>query len=47
MARSEDDIIAWVWRVFIETNGSDPTILLRLPMTKVTIDSIIYVMLKY
>ncbi len=35
MARYEDDIIAWVWRVFIETNGSDPHILLRLPMTKV------------
>jgi hypothetical protein len=35
MARYEDDIIAWLWRVFIETNGSDPYILLRLPMTKV------------
>jgi PhoPQ-activated pathogenicity-related protein len=35
MARTEDAIIAWVWRIFIETNGSDPTILLRLPMTKV------------
>jgi PhoPQ-activated pathogenicity-related protein len=35
-ARYEDGIIAWVWRVFIETNGSDPTILLRLPMTKVS-----------
>ena len=35
MARSEDDIIAWVWKIFIETNGSDPRILLRMPMTKV------------
>jgi PhoPQ-activated pathogenicity-related protein len=36
-ARSEDDIIAWVWRIFIETNGSDPHILLRLPMTKAAV----------
>ncbi len=35
MARYEDDIVAWLWRVFIETNGSDPRILLRMPMTKV------------
>lgn len=35
MARSEDDIIAWVWKIFIETNGTDPRILLRMPMTKV------------
>jgi len=36
MSRSEDEIIAWVWKVFIETNGSDPRILLRMPMTKVS-----------
>jgi len=35
MNRSEDGIIAWLWKVFIETNGSDPRLLLRLPMTKV------------
>ncbi len=33
--RTEDQIIAWLWRVFIETNGSDPVLLARLPMTKV------------
>lgn len=49
MARSEDDIIAWVWKIFIETNGSDPRILLRMPMTKVgeindfIIDTIIFI----
>lgn len=37
MERYEDDIVAWLWRVFIETNASDPYILLRLPMTKVGI----------
>jgi hypothetical protein len=35
MARIEDDIIAWLWKEFIEINVSDPYILLRLPMTKV------------
>lgn len=34
-SRSEDEIIAWTWRTFIESNGSDPYILLRMPMTKV------------
>jgi hypothetical protein len=33
--RSEDAIAAWLWKTFIETNGSDPQILPRLPMTKV------------
>ena len=35
MERYEDDIVAWLWRVYIETKGSDPYILPRLPMTKV------------
>jgi PhoPQ-activated pathogenicity-related protein len=35
MSRSEDAIIAWTWKTFIESNGSDPIILLRMPMTKV------------
>ncbi len=34
-SRFEDDIIAWTWDKFIKTNGSDPTILLQSPMTKV------------
>ncbi|CAH1788180.1 unnamed protein product [Owenia fusiformis] len=33
-SRSEDAIIAWTWRYFIETNGTDPDVLLRNPMTK-------------
>ncbi len=37
MDRYEDDIIAWLWRVFIETKGNDPYILPYLPMTKVRI----------
>jgi hypothetical protein len=37
MARYEDDIIAWLWRVYIETKGNDPFILPYLPMTKVKI----------
>jgi hypothetical protein len=37
MARYEDDIIAWLWRVYIETKGNDPFILPYLPMTKVRI----------
>lgn len=35
MDRYEDDIIAWLWRVYIETKGNDPFILPYLPMTKV------------
>ncbi len=34
-SRSEDGIIAWTWDTFIQSNGSDPDILLYLPMTKV------------
>ena len=33
--RTEDAIVAWTWKSFIENNGTDPEILLRLPMTKV------------
>ena len=33
--RSEDAIIAWTWKSFVDNNGSDPEILLRMPMTKV------------
>ena len=42
--RKEDDIIAWTWRTFIKDNGSDPEILLRMPMTKVgiTVHLIVY-----
>ncbi|CAH1784681.1 unnamed protein product, partial [Owenia fusiformis] len=32
--RSEDSIIAVTWRYFLETNGTDPDVLLRNPMTK-------------
>ncbi len=35
MSRSEDEIIAWTWNTFIESKGSDPIVLLRMPMTKV------------
>ena len=35
ISRTEDQIIAWTWKTFIESNGSDPYILLRMPMTKV------------
>lgn len=34
-SRTEDAVIAWTWKVFMETNGSNPYILLRMPMTKV------------
>lgn len=33
--RVEDGIIAWTWKEFL-ANGSNPEILLRLPMTKVS-----------
>jgi hypothetical protein len=35
MSRIEDQIVAWLWNLFIQTNGSDPHVLLRMPMTKV------------
>ena len=34
--RSEDAIIAWTWKEFME-NTSDPYILLRMPMTKAAV----------
>ena len=37
--RTEDAIVAWTWKKFIENNGTDPEILLRLPMTKVCCSS--------
>lgn len=33
--RSEDAVIAWTWKTFVEKNSSDPEFLLRFPMTKV------------
>ncbi len=33
-SRSEDGLIAWTWKAFIE-NPDNPYILLRMPMTKV------------
>ncbi|XP_050394472.1 autocrine proliferation repressor protein A [Patella vulgata] len=35
--RSEDAIIAWTWKTFVESNGSNPEILLRMPMTKASV----------
>lgn len=32
--RSEDAIIAWTWKTFVDQQGADPEILLRMPMTK-------------
>jgi hypothetical protein len=34
-SRVEDALIAWTWKEYIDTNGTDPKILLRFPMTKV------------
>jgi PhoPQ-activated pathogenicity-related protein len=39
-SRLEDDIIAWTWNTFIESNGSDPNILLYMAMTKVKLDQL-------
>ncbi|CAF1026861.1 unnamed protein product [Adineta ricciae] len=36
-SRSEDSLIGWTWKRYLETNGSDPRILLRFPMTKAVI----------
>ncbi|CAF4485801.1 unnamed protein product [Rotaria sp. Silwood2] len=33
-SRTEDALIAWTWMTFIEQNGTNPYVLLRLPMTK-------------
>ncbi|CAF5124661.1 unnamed protein product, partial [Rotaria sp. Silwood1] len=35
-SRSEDGLIAWTWKAFIE-NPSNPYILLRMPMTKASV----------
>ncbi|XP_045213280.2 autocrine proliferation repressor protein A-like [Mercenaria mercenaria] len=32
--RTEDAIIAWTWKTFVDQKGADPEILLRMPMTK-------------
>ncbi|CAH1782652.1 unnamed protein product [Owenia fusiformis] len=37
LRRTEDAIIAWTWRHFVDTNGTDPDILLRNPMTKAVV----------
>ncbi len=31
----EDAIIAWTWKKYLDMDGTDPTVLLQLPMTKV------------
>ncbi|CAF1405893.1 unnamed protein product [Rotaria sp. Silwood1] len=36
-SRTEDAIIAWTWKTFIEQNGTNPYILLRMPMTKAAV----------
>ncbi|XP_071108310.1 autocrine proliferation repressor protein A-like [Haliotis cracherodii] len=36
-ARSEDAVIAWTWKTFVQVNSSDPELLLRFPMTKATV----------
>jgi len=33
-SRSEDRIIAWTWRTFLDATTPDPTVILRMPMTK-------------
>ncbi|KAL5017808.1 hypothetical protein ScPMuIL_003530 [Solemya velum] len=35
--RYEDAIIAWTWKKYVDKNGSDPEILLRMPMTKAVV----------
>lgn len=34
-SRSEDAVIAWTWKTFVEQFPDKPEWLLRLPMTKV------------
>ncbi|CAF0948355.1 unnamed protein product [Rotaria sordida] len=36
-SRTEDAIIAWTWETFIEKNGTNPYILLYMPMTKAAV----------
>jgi hypothetical protein len=33
--RVEDEILSWTWKKYLDMNGSDPTVLVQLPMTKV------------
>ncbi len=33
--RTEDAIIGWTWKKYLDMDGTDPTVLLQLPMTKV------------
>ncbi|XP_071129138.1 autocrine proliferation repressor protein A-like [Mytilus edulis] len=35
--RTEDAIIAWTWRKFVENNGTDPEIIMQFPMTKAAV----------
>lgn len=41
MSRSEDRLIAWTWRTFVDqllaNETTDPEVILRMPMTKVTL----------
>jgi PhoPQ-activated pathogenicity-related protein len=39
-SRVEDELIAWTWKEFIDTNGTDPRIILYFPMTKVETNKI-------
>ena len=41
-SRVEDALIAWTWKKYLDTNGTDPKVLLRFPMTKVTINKTDY-----
>jgi PhoPQ-activated pathogenicity-related protein len=36
-SRVEDELIAWTWKKYLDTNGTDAKVLLRFPMTKVNI----------
>jgi hypothetical protein len=33
--RVEDEILSWTWKKYLDMNGSDPNVLVQLPMTKV------------
>jgi len=35
-SRSEDSIIAWTWRTYLDDPTPDKEIILRMPMTKVS-----------
>ena len=38
-SRTEDDVIAWTWKMFLDDPESNPETLLRLPMTKSVVKS--------